>query len=62
MTGAQLELYKSLKFGEGVRLGLVFLSQTKMDDISNNVYVARHKVLNLFMYLFPNNFFCIYLK
>lgn len=61
MTGAQLELYKSLKSGEGVRLGLVFLSQTKMDDISNDVYVARHTViylLNLFIsYSFLLNFF-----
>lgn len=61
MTGAQLELNKSLKFGEGVRLGLVFLSQTKMDDISNDVYVARHTViylLNLFIsYSFLLNFF-----
>lgn len=61
MTGAQLELYKSLKFGEGVRLGLVFLSQTKMDDISNNVYVARHTViylLNVFIsYSFLLNLF-----
>lgn len=61
MTGAQLELYKPLKFGEGVRLGLVFLSQTKMDDISNDVYVARHTViylLNVFIsYSFLLNLF-----
>lgn len=61
MTGAQLELYKSLKSGEGVRLGLVFLSQTKMDDISNNVYIARHTViylLNVFIsYSFLLNLF-----
>lgn len=61
MTGAQLELYKSFKFGEGVGLGLVFLSQTKMDDISNDVYVARHTViylLNVFIsYSFLLNLF-----